>query len=190
MHKIKKILLSSAKKYLQDRVPDKGLAKLAHQALKDKPCYALVPEGTTPGRAESLLEGGLTSWQDTLPALIEILKREAEEHSNSFLCVQMLVAGPKDFPYGEDFEVSSRPHRLIIDGVVYLSMPISDMNAKYLSEFINYDIGFGTAIILLDSPLTDEWLMLASSEKENSILSISYDIYDGESFLLLKKIGD
>lgn len=185
MHKITKILLNNGKMLLQSRMPDKGLAKLAHNALQHELYYALAPAGTTLERAESILEGGLTSWQDTLPELIKTFKQIADRYPSSSICVQMLVAEPNDFPFNEDFEISSRPYRLIIDDIVYMSAPTSDLSTERLYEFINYDIGLGAAIILLDRPFTKEWLTLESREKENSILSISYDIYDGESFVYL-----
>lgn len=185
MHKVTKILLDDAKIFLKERSPDNGLAALAHESLQDKPCYALAPEGTKQSRAESLLEGGLTSWHDTLPELIEIFKIITDQYPNSFICVQMLVAGPNDFPRNEGFEISSRPYRSIVDGIVYISAPTTDISPERLYEFINYDIGFKTAIILLDRPLTEEWFSLKPNEKKDSILAISYDVYDGESFLYL-----
>ncbi|WDI31158.1 hypothetical protein PUV54_14500 [Hyphococcus flavus] len=177
------VIVDNAKEYIAGRKPENGAGLLAHQLLHEKPFRALVPLNTSQERSESLRQGVLTGWDDTVPALLRVFNAISNGNEECFVCAQMLIATEKDFPEGEDFEIKSRPYRFTKDGVTYVSAPLADMNSELLCGFVKYDIGFDVLLILFDRPFQLSWFDLDRHQRQASILAIAYDTYDGESFI-------
>lgn len=182
MRNIVEIEIGKIEHFLEGRKPDGGAGLTAYESCVNRPFAALAPVGTTDNRARSLYEGGLTEWDETLPALLRSFDRISSKYDDPHLCVPMIFAKEKDFPAGEDFEVESRPYRSTIDEITYVSAPLRTVDDRLFYAFINFDIGFDKVIILLNCQFSENWFKLSKLEKEESILSVAFDIYDGESF--------
>ena len=183
MCKIKSINVDGAKEYIDERKPKNGAGLFAYQLFRDQSFRALVPLNTAQERSELLRQGELTGWNDTTPALLRTFNAISSGLKESFVGIQMLQATAKEFPEGEDFEIESRPYRFVRDGVVYVSAPLAATSSDLLQSFINLDIGFDTIVLLFDRPFQASWFDLDEHEKQESILAIAYDAYDGESFI-------